>query len=334
MGTVSLGDMAQTFLQRRQNFDLKAEVQRRSNEMTTGIAMDLGRHVGGDFAPLAGIDSALARLQGFARTTSEAALFTGAMQTALGTVDDVATTLAPVLFSAATSANAGSVSAAARAARQGFETVVSMYNTRLGDRALFAGVETALSPLPDAETLLAQIETSIAGALTLGDVEVALDTWFSDPLGFMTQAYQGRAALADLPIGPGQSARIDVTAADPAIRETLKGFAMAALLDRGLFAGQGATRVQVMRRAGEVLAEGASSRAHMAGRLGTTEGQIAAASTRNAAEVSALEIARNGLVSIDPYEAATKLEAAQSQLEALYTVTARLSRLSLVDFLR
>jgi flagellar hook-associated protein 3 FlgL len=106
------------------------------------------------------------------------------------------------------------------------------------------------------------------------------------------------------------------------------------LLDRGLFQGQGATRVQVMRRAGEVLAEGASARAHMAGRLGTTEGQIAAAATRNSAEVAALEIARNGLVSVDPYEAATRLEAAQSQLEALYTATARLSRLSLVDFLR
>jgi flagellar hook-associated protein 3 FlgL len=334
MSLVSLGDMAQTFLQRRQNIDLKAEVQRRSQEMTTGMVVDVGRHVGGDFAPLAGIDSALARLQGYTRTTSEAGLFTGAMQTALATVEDVATTLAPVLFSAATSANAGSVSAAAREARQGFETVVSTLNTRLGDRALFAGMETAKAPLVDSDTLFTQMEAALTGALTLGDVETALDTWFSDPLGFMTQAYQGGTALADLPIGPGQVARIDVTAADPAIRQTLKGFAMAALLDRGLFAGQPQTRVQIMRRAGEVLAEGASGRAEMAGQLGTTEGQIASATTRNTAEASALEIARNGLVSVDPYEAATKLEAAQSQLEALYTVTARLSRLNLVDFLR
>ena len=331
---ISLGDMAQTFLQRRQNFDLKAEVQRRSQEMTTGIALDMGRHVAGDFAPLAGIDSALARLQGYRRTTSEAELFTGAMQTALGTVEDTATLLAPVLFSASTSANVGSVAAAGREARQAFDTIVSMYNTRLGDRALFAGDETARSPLVNADTLLAQMEVAITGAVSVGDVEAALDTWFSDPLGFMTQAYQGGAVLDGLPVGPGQVARIDVTAADPAIRETLKGFAMAALLDRGLFAGQDAARVQVMRRSGEVLAEGASSRAHMAGRLGTTEGQIAAAAARNMAEVSALEIARNGLVSLDPFEAATKLEAAQSQLEALYTVTARLSRLSLVDFLR
>jgi flagellar hook-associated protein 3 FlgL len=334
MVMISLGDMAQTFLQRRQNVDLKAEVQRRSQEMTTGLAQDIGRHVGGDFAPLAGIDSALARLQGYARTTAEAGVFTGAMQTALGTVDDVATALAPVLFSAATGANAGSISAAGREAHQAFGTVVSTYNTRLGDRALFAGNQTAQSPLVDADTLLAQMETAITGAVSVGDVEAALDTWFSDPLGFATQAYQGGAALADLPIGPGQSARIDVTAADPAIRETLKGFAMAALLDRGLFAGQEAARMQMTRRAGEVLAAGASNRAHMAGRLGTTEGQIAATATRNSAEMSALEIARNGMVSVDPYEAATKLEAAQSQLEALYTVTARLSRLSLVDFLR
>ena len=333
MAMISLGDMAQAFLQRRQNVDLKAEVQLRSQELTTGMAMDVGRHVSGDFAPLAGIDSALARLRGFTRATSEAAMLTGAMQTALATVDDVATTLAPVLFSAATSANLGSVSAAAREARQGFDTVVSMYNARLGDRALFAGNQTAQAPLVGADTLLTQMEAALTGALTLGDIEAALDTWLSDPAGFMTQAYLGGAALADLPIGPGQTARIDVTATDPAIRETLKGFAMAALLDRGLFAGQSQTRMQVMRRAGEVLAEGASSRAQMAGQLGTTEGQIAAASTRNSAEVSALEIARNGLVSLDPYAAATKLEAAQSQLEALYTVTARLSRLSLVDYL-
>jgi flagellar hook-associated protein 3 FlgL len=47
-----------------------------------------------------------------------------------------------------------------------------------------------------------------------------------------------------------------------------------------------------------------------------------------------LEIARADLVAIDPFEAATRMEAAQTQLETLYSVTARLSRLSLVDFLR
>ena len=45
------------------------------------------------------------------------------------------------------------------------------------------------------------------------------------------------------------------------------------------------------------------------------------------------EIARLGIVSMDPYDAATALTEAESQLDTLYTVTARLSRLSLANYL-
>ena len=54
---------------------------------------------------------------------------------------------------------------------------------------------------------------------------------------------------------------------------------------------------------------------------------------RNAAEASALQIARNGLVAADPYDTATAIQAVQTQIETLYTLTARLSRLSLTDYL-
>ncbi len=46
-----------------------------------------------------------------------------------------------------------------------------------------------------------------------------------------------------------------------------------------------------------------------------------------------MEIARTELIGADPYDTATEMEAVQGQLETLYTVTARLSRLSLADFL-
>jgi flagellar hook-associated protein 3 FlgL len=80
--------------------------------------------------------------------------------------------------------------------------------------------------------------------------------------------------------------------------------------------------------------QSASDRASLQGRLGLTQARIDQAQTRNTAEQSMLEIARADLVAIDPFEAATRMEAAQTQLETLYSVTARLSRLSLVDFLR
>jgi len=64
------------------------------------------------------------------------------------------------------------------------------------------------------------------------------------------------------------------------------------------------------------------------------EAQIDGATARNTAESSALELARAELIAIDPYKAATDLTSVQTQLETLYALTARLSRLSLVEYLR
>jgi flagellar hook-associated protein 3 FlgL len=334
MNIASLGDLAQSLILRRQNADLKATVTRLSTEVTTGQTADAGRHLAGDLSALTGIDSALARLGSYTRAANEAAFFTGAMQSALTAVQDMAADLSPTLLSTATAGNTGSVLAAAREARQSFDTAVSLYNTRLGDRALFGGVETAASPLTPPDVLLAAMETAVIGAASAADVETALDVWFASPTGFAAVGYRGGPPLADLPIAPGQSATVDVTAADPAIRDTLKAFGMAALLDRGLFSGAPQTQATLLRRAGESLAESQNSRALMTGRLGTTEGQIEQAGVRNAAETTSLQIARAELLAVDPYEAASRLQEAQGQLESLYAITARLSRLNLVDFLR
>jgi flagellar hook-associated protein 3 FlgL len=334
MALVSLGDLAQSFVLRRQNADLKTDITRMSQEMTTGQVADAGKHLSGDVSALTGIDSALTRLGAYARTTSDAAFFTGAMQTALSAVQDVTADLVPSLLAVTSTANTGSMAAVSREALQAFETAVGLYNTRVGDRALFAGDETATSPLPPADQLLQQMDTAIAGALTVQDIETALDAWLSSPTGFLATAYQGGAALTGIPIGPGQTADIPVTANDPAVRDTLKGLAMAALLQRGWFSGDPSAQAALIRRSGEVLAAGATGRALLAGELGTAEGQIEAARSRNEAETGALQIARTSLLSVDPYDAAARLQEAQVQLETLYTLTARLSRLNLVDFLR
>ena len=144
----------------------------------------------------------------------------------------------------------------------------------------------------------------------------------------------GDGPLQPLAVAPGETADLGFTAADPGIRETLKGLAMAALLDRGVLGGNMPARADLARRAGESLLTSQTSRASMAARLGTVEGQIAAATARNGAEMSALQIALNGITDVDPYETASKLEATRQQIETLYALTARISRLSLVDFLR
>ncbi|MDP4034456.1 MAG: flagellin [Pseudorhodobacter sp.] len=334
MALVSLGDMAQSFMLRRQNAALKSDLQTLSTELATGRVADTAKQTRGDLAPLSAIDATLSRLRAYGSATAESALFTQGMQTVLASVEQLASDFGPVLLQSSSPGNPGVVANLGTEARQKFETVVSLLNTRMGDRTLFAGQATDSAALADPETILSALDTAISGATSALDVQTAISDWFDDPGGYAAIAYLGGNALAPLPIAQGEAAHIGVTAMDPAIRETLKGLAMAAMLDRGALAAAPAARADLARRAGDSLMASQTDRAGMAAGLGVVEARIEAASTRNTAESSGLEIARLGIVSVDPYETATKLEATQTRLETLYTITARLSRLSLMDFLR
>ena len=57
------------------------------------------------------------------------------------------------------------------------------------------------------------------------------------------------------------------------------------------------------------------------------------ADTRNGAQQTALSLARSNLVAADPYETASALTQTEGNLQTLYALTARLSRLSLTDYL-
>jgi flagellar hook-associated protein 3 FlgL len=164
-------------------------------------------------------------------------------------------------------------------------------------------------------------------------VTAAVTGWFADPLGFGA-FYQGGGPLSPTPIAQGETADVSTTAMDPALRDTLAGLAMAALIDRGVLAGDTAERGRLAQQAGQQLVSTEDARTTLQARIGTVEARIEAARTRNASEETALSILRSDIGSVDPYEAGTRLEAIQSQLESLYLVTARVSRLSLAEYLR
>ena len=334
MGLVSLGDMAQSFMLRRQTVALKSDLQRLSTELTTGRVADTVARVSGDLGPVSGIDASLARLKGYGAVTAEAGLFAGSMQTALGVVDDLSSALSRTLLAASSSSSQSLVDATGRDSRSRLETALSALNTRVGDRSVFGGVATNGPATAPAETIMLALDTAILGATTVQDIETAVTDWFNAPTGFAALGYAGGAALAPVNIAPGEEANLDITATDPAIRATLKGLAMAALLDRGVLAGQPAARQDLAKRAGLSLLESQSERTFLAARLGAAEAQIDAAASRNAAETSSLQIARSDITAADPFETASRLQETQQQLEKIYAITARITRLSLMDYLR
>ena len=334
MPSSSLGDLSQSLLFRQQNLTLKSQAQRLSQEMTTGRAWDVAAQVKGDVKPLASIENALAKSDGYMAVTGELQRNAAAMQAALSSVADLSAGLANSLLGAGSSAVPSQISTLGADARNRFDTVVSLLNTRLGDNSVFAGQASNGPALADADTILSALQLATASAASAQDVETTLNQWFGPSGGFESTAYLGGTALSHVEIAPGEAAAQTINATDPAIRSTLKALAMSALLDRGILSGNANGRQELARRSGMALMESADERAYLQGHLGSFEAQVSAAETRNRAEASSLEIARANLISVDPYETASKLEATQTRLETIYALTARMSRLNLVDFLR
>ncbi len=322
---------------RQQNQQLKEHLTRLSSEVISGVRQDVGAAVSGDFAALSGIERGLRTLEAYKLSTGEAALFTGTLQTALGQVAEMGAGLGVPLLAAATTANPVQVDTLAYTARQKLGAMVGALNLRVADRYALSGAATDTPPLAGAGTILSALQGAVAGASTVSDIADAVADWFDAPAGgggFLDVAYQGAAAgLSPFLLGEGDSAELALTAADPRLRAALAGVALAALLDDGLLGGDTLARGQIAERAGTWILNAEPGLTALRAELGTTEARIDEAATRNSAEVAALKIARNTLIGADPYESAAELEAVQSQLETLYTLTARVAQLSLADYL-
>jgi flagellar hook-associated protein 3 FlgL len=333
MALSSIGDLARSFALRNQTTSLKIELDRRSFESSSGTVQDAGRALRGNFSSLTAIDATLTRLTAFRNVGEEADLSAQAMQSTFETISDLSTSLGSTLLSVAGQGEATAIDGAAQDAVARFRTAVASLNVRVADRSIFAGTETRNAALADPDDILDALALATSGATTAGELEAQVTSWFNDPAGFETVAYLGGAPLDPVTISDGEQVQLDATANDPAVRETLLAISMAALLDRGALSGQPTERARVAVRSGERLLEGETSRSALAARIGTAQERIEAASVRNDAEITSLRIARGALVGVDDYEAATALTEAESRLDIIYSITARLQKLSLAEYI-
>lgn len=336
MSMTSIGDMRQHFLNLRHNTTLKERLATLAQELTTGQAADLTAHLGHDQARLVDIDRQLALAEAQDRATSETGQLLAHMQVALSSIDDLRGQAAAPLLQITTDTPQAQRADAADEARLAFEGAVQALNTRFGDRAAFAGTQVGVSPLAPATDMLADILASMSAVTDAAGVIAALDLWFDDPGGgFATMAYQG--SVTDnlvRPLGQGRVTEIDARADDPALKSVLKAAAMGAIATDSSLTLSNDDRAALLRTSGEALMTSAAGLTSVQAGIGYAEARVEQAAIRNSASQSALTILRNDLVSADPYQTATELEQVQLQLETHYTLTARLSRLSLTEYLR
>ena len=104
-------------------------------------------------------------------------------------------------------------------------------------------------------------------------------------------------------------------------------------MGRGALSNDPTEQGLLARLSGQALVSGDAQMIDLKASVGIAEAQIDRAEMEVRFERQALELARTELVSVDPFETAVKLEAAETQLQTLYSITARLSGLSLANYL-
>jgi len=328
------GDIARLFQMNRANHDVKSELNRLSQELATGRRADIADAVGGDFAPITSIELTLQRNRAFDTTSKEVAGFAAVMQHAYQTISTFGSDSASNLLNASQAAQPGMIGTAAADTAARLQPVLAALNAEFGGRSVFAGEAVSGPAVSDAETFMADLTAATAGATDVASLMTAVDAWFGPGGGFETVVYLGSTTPIDpVDIGQDVSADLGQTAFDSELRNTLKGVALAGLVAEGALAGDTAGRIELVRRAGEILIEGETGLTALQARLGTVEELIEEADAARAAETTALSMTRAGLLEIDPYETASRLTAAQAQLETLYAMTARMQSLSLVNYL-
>lgn len=330
MKLVSMGDMAQSLALRRQNLSLNAELLRLTEELATGETTSPARHLAGDYRYLSDVEHRSRTAQAYETATTEARGFAAAMQLALETVQNGTESLAADLVTVS-SGTQETWTVLALNAQDQLGAMVSALNTSYAGRSLFAGDQTGGAALASAEDMLTALRSEVSGMTITEDIRQAVSDWFASDTGFGATGYLGSADyLAPFRLGEGDAVHLNLRADAEEFRALMSDLAIAALSQD--FAGQG-FQDSLLEGAGLGLLENQDQLTALRADLGFAEARIEEIGVGLAAERLSLDYARDALLGVDEYETATELETVQFHLEALYTVTARLSGLSLVNYL-
>jgi len=335
MPITTIGDLSQHFRSLQQTGNVKSRLATLAQEMSTGQVSDIAKHLGGQTTEFTALNHEIALLETFDTANGETEQLLDAMQLALQRTESQRQLAANDFLGVTMEvprAQADSTSARGLVA---FEDAITGLNASHAGRSLFAGTSVDQAPLADPDAMITSIAAAAAGATNAGAIIAAVDNWFdASGGGFETLGYQGDQQYLSRKTGPNANTDISVTARDSEIRETLKGFAYAAMAHHMSGALGDRDVAELLISSGIKLQESAMGLSQVQGRLGAAQEKVSNAQSLNASQLSAFEIARSDLVVADPFETATKLQDVQTQLETHFAVTARLSQLNLVDFLR
>lgn len=336
MSFFGIGDLAQNMFLRQRSGDLQRTLSRLTNEISSGRTEDLSAAVKGDFGMLGQIERQLQVTDGFSEARNSLESKFDATIVAFGTLRSLVSSQGAEILSAIGLQQQGLLEARINAGSGDFDVAVRTMNTRIGEQYVYSGVNSNTPPLINSDDILNELSIATAVAVDANQFNQIVDDWFlSTGGGFETLAYQGGVEIGSpIPVGMNQNVSDTPTAAARSFRQTLKELAKVELLSDGAFNSQQDERQEVLRSAGQGMLEASAAIISEEADLGAMQARLSMVQTQAMSLETSLKEARAKVREIDPFEAASELQAVQQQIESLYIITARNSRLTLAEYLR
>ena len=333
MSAMTIGTLAQSLATQSAHLRLQTDLGRLSVELATGLTGDVAAKTVGDTRVLTALAHHLSDLDAFATSRSEAALHTRATGNALSSIAGRLSQLAEQVVVASQAADPSQHAIVTEGAIAQFKGVVSDLNTRIAGRSLFSGTAQDRDPLRAADDIIADLQTAASGVSSAADIEAALDAYFAPGGPFDTNDYIGSTDdLAPVRVDAENTVSVGIRGDNSDLRQTLATLAGLALV--GLMPLDPIESQRAIAGSLDAILNSERQLTEVQAQIGSAAERIELATVRSAGTRAAFEAAQLDITGSDPFETAARLEERQVQLQTLYTLTARLSGLSLVNFLR
>ncbi|WEJ10671.1 flagellar hook-associated family protein [Sinorhizobium prairiense] len=325
----------------------QAELLKLQTEVTTGRHADVGLALGSSAARSVSLQRELARLDTLVDTNSVVTQRLAASQSALATMAEAAQQVRNTLVTFKGNDAADQLAIQKTEIQSAMSAFSSAANLSFNGEFLFAGINTDVRPFEDyGAAAKSTFDTALATYMSANGIASMSDFTKAEMEDFITNTleplYASDAQWAtdwSKASSQNMTSRISTTevvqSSTNATTEGFRKFALASVIALELMdenvssevrASMGETALGYVEQANtQVTAERST--------LGISEARVKKANTSLQAQIKLINTHITDLEGVDTYEASTRMNTLLTQVETSYTLTARIQRLSLIDFL-
>lgn len=343
ISSLSFTEAPRTAIERSRRSLVDAQI-----EVSTGRRSDVARSLGSSIRDVLDARSQITILNGIVESSSNVSGRLDASQLALSSIVTDANTFTGYIV-AARSNSVGQQTVVNQA--EGFlKSFRNLTNTSENGVYVFAGTNSDAAPLSDyfatpTSPARASVQTAFQSFFGFPQSDPAVSTITPQQMsGFISGPFEAlfsgsswssfsSASSVNLTDRISTSAVVEssTNANTAAFRDVARAYIIMSDLGAGKL-NQGAFEI-LADNATLALASGIKSVGVVQSNLGFVQERVSVANGISAAAINLLQKQVNNAESVDPYEAATNLNALSTQLEAAYSITAKMQKLSILNYL-